>query len=200
MNITTIKTIIIIITMMIKTSGFALAWSGWVHSPDHNNDDHDDDHHDDHHEHDRNQDFWLCSGAAYGGGWWKTHQTRIEASLTLNSNTSRCLLISRKSEMHHNHNHCHCYHYHDHDDQNTVGVTAREATCKPPWRAMMTSKAVRSSSSSPSSSSSSHDNQPEKAGDGESMKGMPQWQRPSTSPRHLILITIIIIMKRVYFL
>ena len=28
MNITTIKTIIIIITMMIKTSGFALAWSG----------------------------------------------------------------------------------------------------------------------------------------------------------------------------
>ena len=26
--------------------------------------------------------------------------------------------------------------------QNTVGVTAREATAKPPWRAMMTSKAV----------------------------------------------------------
>jgi len=26
--------------------------------------------------------------------------------------------------------------------QNTVGVTAREATCKPPWRAMMTSKPV----------------------------------------------------------
>ena len=26
--------------------------------------------------------------------------------------------------------------------QNTVGVTAREATAKPPWRAIMTSKAV----------------------------------------------------------
>ena len=38
---------------------------------------------------DHDQDFWLCSGAGFGGGLWRTRPTRTGASLTLSSSTSR---------------------------------------------------------------------------------------------------------------
>ena len=42
--------------------------------------------------HNKNQDFWLCFGAVYGGGSLRTRPTKIEASLMLSWSTSRYLL------------------------------------------------------------------------------------------------------------
>ena len=68
-----------------------------------------------------------------------TNYIRVIAKHHLDKTSLQCIV--KTSEIYGRHQYHHqCRHIIIF--QNTVGVTAREATAKPPWRAMMTSKAV----------------------------------------------------------